>query len=197
MSRWAIALVALAGCAQFRPPAEGGGGGGEVASSSRCAAPGEPYSYADELGSTVTGDGLHIAGKLASAADVFAGVGIGFADGSPPLDASRYDGIVFAARRSPGSVAHARLKVPDVNTDPAGGVCTDCYNDFGLPFQVTEEWTRYEVRFEDLIQETGWGAPRPEAVDRSKLDGVQWQVAATGAAYELWIRDVGFLGCDG
>lgn len=193
MSRWAIAAVALvAGCAQFRPPAEGAGGA--AASDSACPASGDPYTYADELGSKVSGEGLHVVGTLV-AGESFAGVALGFSDAGPPLDASRYHGIVFAAKRSAGSLAHARLKVPDVNTDPAGGVCTDCYNDFGLPFQITEEWTRYEVRFEDLVQEAGWGAPRPEAVERSKLYGVQWQVAAAGGDFELWIDDVGFLGC--
>ncbi len=86
--------------------------------------------------------------------------------------------------------------MPDASTDPAGGVCTECYNDFGLPLQVTEEWTRFEVQFADLVQETGWGAPRPEAIDAAKLYGVQWQTAIAGASVDVEIDEVTFLGCE-
>lgn len=176
----------LAGCAQFRPPAEGAQG------TTGCPIAGDAYTYADELGSTVSGDGAHVTGKLAASGEVFAGVGLDFA---APVDASRHRGIAFLARRGPGAAAHVRLKVPDVNTDPDGGVCTDCYNDFGISFQVTEEWTRYEAPFADLVQETGWGVPRPPAIDTTKLHGVQWQVAVAGADLDLQLDQVEFLGC--
>jgi endoglucanase len=179
-------LATLAGCAQFRPPAEGAGGGGG------CPVSGDSYTYADEAGSQVAGDARRITGTLASGGEVFAGVGLSFPE---PVDASRYRGIAFLARRGPGAAAHVRLKVPDVNTDPDGGVCTDCYNDFGISFQVTEEWTRYEAPFADLVQETGWGAPRPAAIDTSKLYGVQWQLAVAGAAVDLQLDQIEFLGC--
>jgi hypothetical protein len=195
-----LAGLAAAGCAQFRPPGEGGGGGGGGGgtaggggAAAACLVRGTPYSYADERGTTIAAEGLRLRGTLAGGGEVYAGVGLSL--DPKPFDASRYDGIVFSARRTPGSAAHVRLKVPDVHTDPAGGVCTACYNDFGIPFQVTEEWTRYEVRFADLGQETGWGEPRPAAIDASKLYGVQWQVAVAGAEVDLAIRDVAFLGC--
>ena len=90
-----------------------------------------------------------------------------------------------------------RFKVPDVATDPSGGVCTECYNDFGIPFEVTEEPTRFEVRFADLAQEADWGAPRPPSVDAAKLYGLQWQVVVPGASVDVSIGDVAFLGCGG
>jgi hypothetical protein len=46
-----------------------------------------------------------------------------------------------------------------------------------------------------MAQTPGWGAPRPGSIDRSKLFGVQWQVATPGAAFDLWIDDVVFYGC--
>jgi len=186
MSR-ALPLIALAGCAQFRPPAEEA-----AAAAGGCEVRGDAYAYADEAGSTASGDGLHLTGKLAAAGEVYAGVGLGFAT---PVDASGYRGIAFLARRGPGAAAHVRLKVPDGNTDPDGGVCTDCYNDFGISFQVTEEWVRYEAPFADLAQEAGWGEPRPAALDTTRLHGVQWQVAVRGAELDLALRDVTFLGC--
>ena len=182
-----LLLVALAGCAQFRPPAEGGGG-----ERAACGIDGDVYTYADEAGSTVSGDPSRVTGQLAPAGEVYAGVGIGFAT---PLDASRYRGIAFRARRGPGAAAHVRLKVPDRNTDPDGGVCTDCYNDFGISFEVTEEWVRYEAAFADLVQETGWGAPRPPAIDATALHGVQWQVTTPGAVLDLQLDAIELLGC--
>lgn len=168
------------------------------------------YTYADEAGTTVaprgdftmgrggaggSGGAIHVAGKLAAGGDAYAGVGLGFVEPKGAYDASSYTGVAFAARRAPDTTPYVRLKVPDVNTDPDGGVCTDCYNDFGVSMQLTEEWTRYEVRFADLAQEGGWGAPRPDAVDAAKLYGVQWQVSTAGAPFDVWIDDVTFLGC--
>jgi hypothetical protein len=74
-------------------------------------------------------------------------------------------------------------------------VCTDCYNDFGITFEVGEEWVRYEAPFAELVQEGGWGAPRPPAIDATKLYGVQWQVTTAGASLDLQLDDVTFLGC--
>jgi endoglucanase len=113
-----------------------------------------------------------------------------------PYDASSYDGVSFVARRSAGSTPYLRFKIPDANTDPDGKICTECYNDFGIPFQVTEEWTRYEVKFSELAQEADWGQPRPAAIDRSKIYEMQWQVAVPNADFDVWIDDVTFL-CNG
>ncbi len=158
------------------------------------------YTYADEHGSTIAQRGdspIHVQGTLGAGAEVYAGVGLTFAEPKAPFDASAYQGVAFKARRGAGATPHFRVKVPDATTDPAGGVCTDCYNDFGVAFQVSEEWTRYEVRFVDLKQEAGWGSPQPPSVDAGKVYGVQWQSAVPGAAIDLWIDEVVFLGCTG
>lgn len=195
-----LGVLAVAGCAQFRPPAEGAGDGAAAAAPSRCAAPiAARFTYADELGSSVEGaDGaLRVRGTLAAGGAVYAGVGFTFTEPKGPFDASRFDGLAFTARRGAAGTPHVRIKVPDASTDPAGGVCTECFNDFGLAFQVDEAWTRYEVRFAQLVQETGWGAPRPDAIDAARLYGVQWQATTPGAAIDLEIGEVTFLGCDG
>ncbi len=162
---------------------------------------GFPYSYADETGSKVDDVGrggvLRLRGSLASGGDVYGGVGLVFEEPKATVDASAYTGVVFKARRTSGSAAHVRFKVPDIATDPAGGVCKDCFNDFGITFEVGEQWTRYEVAFADLAQETGWGDPRPDAVDASKIYGLQWQVTVPGARLDIEIDDVQFLGADG
>ena len=169
------------------------------------------YTYRDDLGTEISPSGdfsmtrsgangsqysLRMMGKVADASDAYAGMGLSLRDPKAPYDASRYDGIAFFARRAPGSAANVRLKVPDASTDPDGGACTECFNDFGVDFQVAEEWTRYVVTFSDLKQQDGWGDPQPAAVDASALYGLQWQIVDRGAAFDLWIDDVTFVGCE-
>ncbi len=170
------------------------------------------YAYLDDVGSVVTpGPGnfkmsaggaagssyaLRIQGKTADAGDsAYVGLGLNFVDPQALYDASRYDGLAFVARRGPGSSTSLRLKLPDASTHPDGGTCKECFNDFGVDFQLTEEWTRYVVRFADLKQMFGWGDPRPEHVDAAKLFGVQFQVSQAGSDFDVWIDDVTFTGC--
>jgi hypothetical protein len=157
------------------------------------------FTYADEAGTKVSLDGggtIHVQGQLAAQGEVYGGVGLGFTESDAPLDASTFRGIAFKAKRGPTGTAFLRVKIPDGNTDPRGGVCTECFNDFGLSFQVTEEWVRYEVPFEQLKQEGGWGKPNPPAIDRTKVYGVQWQTTTPGAIVDLYIEGVEILGCD-
>lgn len=169
------------------------------------------YTFADTAGTSISptsddvrpapggADGseyaLHISGKLGESENPYAGVGFSFTDPKGPYDASRWKGLSFVARRGATSAQAVRLKLPDLATDPDGKVCTDCYNDFGVTFQVGEDWTRYEVAFADLAQEPDWGNPRPASVDAGKVYGVQWQIIGRGQEYDIWIDDVSFLGC--
>jgi hypothetical protein len=170
------------------------------------------YTYADETGTSVTPQSsrfrvspggppgsrhaLHMAGKTADADDTYAGMGFSFVDPKGAYDASEYSGVAFLAKRGPGSATTARMKLPDAHTDPQGGECKECYNDFGVDFELNEEWTRYVVAFADLKQESGWGRPRPDNVDPKKLFGMQWQVSTRATAFDVWIDDVTFVGCD-
>ena len=70
-------------------------------------------------------------GTIGTGAIVFSGMGMNFIDPKGQYDASKYAGISFWAKKGPDSTGKVRLKVPDVNTDPDGGVCTECFNDFG------------------------------------------------------------------
>ena len=169
------------------------------------------YTYMDETGSTIapstnsftvtnggaTDDGfaMRMTGKVANGGDVYAGMGFSFMEPAGKYDASIYRGLAFIAKRGPDSVSSVKLKVPDANTDPQGAVCVDCYNDFGVGFKLTEEWTRYEVDFADLKQEQGWGDPNPAALDVANLFGIQFQVATAGAEFDIWIDEITFIGC--
>jgi endoglucanase len=169
------------------------------------------YTYTDEEGSTIRPKddkfgmsqggangsryALRVKGSLAKSAQAFAGVGLNFVDPKSPYDVSLYQGLAFFAKRgSPEAASSVRMKLPDPNTDPEAGVCSECYNDFGVDFQISDEWTRYVIDFKDLSQQAGWGNPRPESI-APRVFGIQWQVSTSGAHYDLWIDDITFLGC--
>jgi endoglucanase len=173
------------------------------------------YTYADKTGSTIvppSGDtggtfamsegGAHgsalaarMQGKVGGGGIVFVGMGFSFVDPKGPYDASKFKGIAFFAKAGEKSSTSIRVKVPDVNTDKDGKVCTECYNDFGVDLNLTTTWKRYVVPFARMSQLAGWGAPHTAAIDASKLYGIQWQVASPGAAYDVWIDDPELVDC--
>ncbi|HEX6765491.1 MAG TPA: hypothetical protein VF103_08445, partial [Polyangiaceae bacterium] len=140
------------------------------------------YTYTDDKGSEVTpisGDkggtftmtaggangtahAARMTGKLGTAQIIYAGMGLGFIDPKGEYDARKYKGISFWAKKgSPDSTRNVRVKLPDHNTDPAGKVCTECYNDFGAYLEFTDEWKQYFVSFAAMKQQADWGKPRP------------------------------------
>jgi endoglucanase len=126
---------------------------------------------------------------------VFAAVGMNFVDPMALYDASAYKGISFWAKKGPDSYAKVRLKVPDVSTHEAGGVCTECFNDFGADLTLTDSWQHFVIPWRKMRQMPDWGSPRPHMVKPAKLFGIQWQVNQPGADFDIWIDDVEFL-CD-
>jgi endoglucanase len=66
-------------------------------------------------------------------------------DPKAAYDASAFGGIAFWARRSPETAARVRVHLPDRNTDPDGGVCTECYNDFGADIVLDADWKKFAV----------------------------------------------------
>ncbi len=168
------------------------------------------YTYADTAGSTITpaagstfapatgGNGgsaraAHFSGTLAGGSSVFAGFGADFLAPKALYNGSKYTGISFFAKKGSSTAGSAvRVKVPDRNTDPTGGVCTSCFNDFGSDLTLTTTWTKFTIPFSSMIQLAGWGAPRPAHVDPTGILSVQFQVTAPGAAYDIWIDDLTF-----
>jgi endoglucanase len=173
------------------------------------------YTYADKAGSTIVppaGDtggtfsmsegGAHgsalaarMQGKVGRGNIVYVGMGFSFVDPKAPYDASKFQGIAFFAKAGDKSTTGVRVKVPDLNTDKDGKVCTECYNDFGADLNLTAAWKRYVVPFASMTQLAGWGAPHTAAIETHKLFGIQWQVASAGAAYDVWIDDPELVGC--
>ena len=171
------------------------------------------YTYADKQGTTISPPahtkflmsaggaesskhGAHMLGKVSANGDpLFAGMGFSFTDPKGPYDASKYTGISFWAKVGPGSTKTVRLKVPDVNTDPDGKVCKECFNDFGADLTLTDQWKKYTIPFAAMKQMKDWGDPNPANVNKAKLYGLQFQVNDTGASYDLWVDDLEFTGC--
>jgi hypothetical protein len=131
----------------------------------------------------------HISGKLA-APQAWAGLEERSGDPAVPYDLSRWRRLCFQAKGS----GRARLNLPDINTDPAGGVCQRCWNNFGANFALSPEWQEQCFEFEALTQTCCWGKAYP-AVTAGKVFALSWSVLTPGADYDLWIDDVQ-LRCD-
>jgi hypothetical protein len=158
------------------------------------------FTYKDSAGSTVAPEGTftpasggagssksaaRMSGKTGAAGTVYVGMGFNLADPMGPYDLSKAKSFCFSAKGK-GSV---RVKLPDVNTIPEGGVCKSCYNDFGADFALTDDWKEHCFEFSALKQQSGWGEPKPApALDH--VYSMQWQVSAPGADYEVWVDEI-------
>jgi endoglucanase len=128
-------------------------------------------------------------GVMASSGpSVYASMGFSLADPRGPYDASQYAGVSFWAK----GPAHVRFEIPDAYTDPSGGICKDCYNDFGVELAFTSDWQRYTIPFEWLAQRPGWGEPRP-TLARDQLMALEWQFGTPGREYDVWVDDITFI----
>jgi endoglucanase len=132
-------------------------------------------------------------GKIGTGAPLFAGMGMNFVDPKSAYDSSRYAGVAFWARRAENSTAKVRLKIPDVDTDPEGGVCTECFNDFGADLNLTPEWKLYVFPWTSMKQMPGWGSPRKSHIVPAKIYGVQFQVNVPSANYDIYVDDLRFI----
>jgi len=169
------------------------------------------YTYADNLGTTVSPSGnftmseggaerskfaARMNGKVGTGDVLYAGMGLSLTHPKGAYDASCCKGISFWAKKAGAGTGNVRFKVGDVNTAPEGGVCKQCYNDFGADLVLTPEWKKYEFAFADMKQEPGWGEPQ-SAIAKDRLYQVQWQVKDAGAEFDIWVDDVQFFGCGG
>ena len=123
----------------------------------------------------------------------FAGMGFSFFDPKAAYDLSSCKGISFKAKKGTAeSTGILRMKVGDVNTAPEGGVCKDCFNDFGRDVLLTEEWSEITTNFYEMKQEPYWGEPKPQ-IDASRAYQVQFQVKE--GPFDIYVDDVKLVGC--
>jgi endoglucanase len=151
-----------------------------------------------EPGAAGTKHSARIKGRIGGGELVFAGMGAGLLDPPGPYDASKYGGISFWAKKGPGSTGKVRLKVPDKQTKPEGGMCkgAGCNNDFGTDLVLTEDWVQYTVPFRTMKQIKGWGDQYGGGIDSKSLYEVQFQVDdRQDKNFDIWVDEIQFTGC--
>ena len=78
---------------------------------------------------------------------------------------------------------------------PAGGVCSDCYNDFGVVLALEPEWRKYTLRFAWLQQRPNWGDPFP-GLQADKVYAMEWEFGGGGRDFDISIDEIAFV-CEG
>ena len=121
------------------------------------------------------------------------GAGIGFelnGDGSTKdvYDAGHTLGVTFWARAE--SAVNVRFGVADVNTDPEGGVCSNCFDHFGIDIGLTTSWQQYTFTWGQL-QQQGWG-DQFGVIDPTQLYVMQFQVGPN-VSFDVWLDDIAFV----
>lgn len=134
-------------------------------------------------------------GELGTEQYPYVGMGVSFTDPKQPYDASSCEGIAFSAKGGEGST-NIRVKVGDWQTVPEGGLCKNCYNDFGGDFLLTSSFQDIKLKFADMKQEPYWGEPKA-AIDPTALYQIQWQVSKASGPFEVTVDNVRFIGCSG
>ncbi len=173
------------------------------------------YTFVDSNGSTITPTAgsqggtfamsaggangskyaAHMSGVVGGGETVYAGMALNFVDPKGTYDGTAYKGISFWAKKAGNSTQKVRLKVPDINTDPDGKVCKECYNDFGADLVLTDEWRQFVFPYSSLKQMKGWGSPHTPGIDSSQMYAIQFQVNDKGQPYDIWVDDIQFTGC--
>lgn len=154
-------------------------------------------NYATRAGGP--GESKHVAwmqGTVSAIAHPYVGLGLSFTDPRQPYDASSCKGIAFQGRKVGVSISAIRVKVGDWQTTPEGGLCQQCYNDFGAELTFKDTWEDFRIEFSSMKQEPYWGEPRP-AIDPQALYQIQWQVSQSEQPFEIEIDNVRFIGCEG
>jgi endoglucanase len=135
-----------------------------------------------------------IHGRSAPSGEPWVGLALSFTDPAGPYDASCCQGISFWAKKGQGSIETVRFNVGDGNTVPEGGVCKQCYNEFGVDLGFTDEWKQFTLPFAWLHQQSGWGEPFPK-LESDRLYHLHWEINYRDHAFDIWVDDVKFVGC--
>jgi hypothetical protein len=151
-------------------------------------------------GTTMSLHGYHVAGGGYSGWGAGWMVDFNTASGTrEPYDASNYAGIVFWGK-SDGPPTMVKVALPDVGSDPSGGLCDPndnrvggkgCYDDFAVNIVLDKQWRRYEIAFASVA--TGnWGLRH--AFDTQHVYGIKFAVTPSYAKFDSWVDDVAFYG---
>lgn len=105
------------------------------------------------------------------------------------VDVRGFRGVTFYGKADPeaGSTTVAVMLL-DRSSDPRGGVCdpvqassAECFNSFGAPVELDENFRRFTVNFSELEQDPHWGyRPSPNEPDLEHVYGIAFQVFTPG-----------------
>ncbi len=112
-----------------------------------------------------------------------------------PYDATGrgYGGISFWAKRgdTAGATSTVRVTFLDRYTDPAGGYCSTCNDNWYKAITLGSAWQFYTVRWTDSLTRQGYGSPQ-HSFDPSGLMSIQLQYTG-GYTFDVWLDDVAFV----
>jgi hypothetical protein len=120
--------------------------------------------------------------------------GSGFSVGlGGPYNASAYRGVSFWVRAPAGGII-LQVALPDIDTDPAGGRCSQaagavngCFDHWAVPMMVGASWTKVTIPFSALRQGT-WGNVAP-SFRADAVFALQFNIGV-GARFDVWVDDV-------
>lgn len=137
-----------------------------------------------------------MSGKVGAQQYPYVGMGVSMTDPKQAYDLSCCEGVSFWGKKTGDGISNVRLKVGDWQTDPAGGSCKECYNDFGADFSFTDEWQEFSIKFSEMKQEPYWGEPKV-SIDTAAIYQLQWQVKENNRVFDIQIDNVRLTGCGG
>jgi hypothetical protein len=120
-----------------------------------------------------------------------AGMALYFRGTSSLYNANKYRGISFWAKIGVNAANVVRMNVSDNQTVSDGGICTDCWDHFGVTFVAYQTWQRYSYLWSDMTQR-GWGVPLAPAINPAKLRSIEFSTQE-GIDFELYIDDIAFI----
>lgn len=103
-------------------------------------------------------------------------------------DASAYAGLRFRAKG--GTRLQVAARQPEVIPIAYGGACEDeCYISHLKLIDLQDEWTSYELRWDEFIKRGYDSKP----LDPSRIHSLQFAVQSEDTPADLWIDDVSFI----
>jgi hypothetical protein len=116
------------------------------------------------------------------------GVSLATRLGPPCYDLSAFRGVHFRARGPARISAHVQMH--DVIPREFGGSCdSECYLDHERTFELSSEFTRYDIGFEELSRKPPVGN-EGLAFDARRVHSLSFTLAAEDTPAEFWLDDV-------
>jgi hypothetical protein len=97
--------------------------------------------------------------------------------------------VAFEAKHAAASESTTVVVgVADRYVSPQGGICTGCWDRFGVRLPLTTDWHSFVIPVSSLRQE-GWGRPARHAADQSSLVDVAASIEG-GGQFDVSLRDL-------